>query len=170
MKLILFVSFFFLNHLSFSQPGKQTLERNGYQLQYPTTWRLDTTGIMGAELFVFSPLTDTADHFSENVNLMIQDLSGMKINLKAYKEITDKQLAQMFADSKVEESAIINEGDKQYYRVAYGMTQQKRNIKIISRCYIKNEKAYLVTYTALADTYEQYKKVAEEILHSFLFK
>lgn len=169
MKLILFASLFFLNHLSFSQPGKQTIARNGYQIQYPTTWHLDTTGIMGAELFVFSPLTDTADKFSENVNLLIQDLKGQQIDLKAYKKISDDQFAQV-QDGKVEESAIIKAGTKEYFRATYSMTQQNIHLRVTSICYIKNEKAYLLTYTALANTYEQYKKVAEEILYSFSFK
>ena len=168
MKILIQVFFFFLPHLSFSQAGNATVTRNGYQLQYPTTWRLDTTGVMGSELFVFSPLTDTADTFSENVNLLIQNLAGMNIDLKAYKEITDKQLAQMFTDSKVDESAIIQDGGKEYYRVSYAMTQENRPLKVTSICFIKDEKAYLITYTAMANAYEQYKKIGEEMLSSFL--
>ncbi len=169
MKFILLASLLFLSHLSFSQPGKKIIIRNGYQLQYPTTWRLDTTGRMGAELFVFSPLKDSTDKFSENVNLLIQDLKGQHIDLKAYKEITDNQFTQV-PDGKVYESAIINAGNKAYYRASYAMTQQNLQLRATSICYIKNEKAYLVTYTALADTYEQYKKIAEEMLASFSFK
>lgn len=169
MKYTFLATLFLTPFLSFSQPGKQTLARNGYQLQYPTTWRIDTTGIMGAELFVFSPLTDTADKFSENVNLLIQDLKGQQIDLKAYKQISDEQFAQV-TDGKVEESEIIKAGTKEYFRATYSMTQQNLQLKVTSICYIKNEKAYLVTYTALADTYEQYKKIAEEVLASFSFK
>lgn len=169
MKFHLLAMLFLLPYFSFSQAGKVTYAKKDYQLQYPTTWRLDTTGIMGAELFVFSPLTDTTDKFSENVNLLIQDLRGQHIDLKAYKKISDDQFAQM-QDGKVEESAIIKTGAKEYFRATYAMTQQNIQLKVTSICYIKNEKAYLVTYTALASTYEQYKKFGEEILHSFSFK
>lgn len=169
MKFSFLTAIFFLPLFSFSQAGKVTYAKKDYQLQYPTTWHLDTTGIMGAELFVFSPLTDTADKFSENVNLLIQDLKGQQIDLKAYKKISDDQFAQV-QDGKVEESAIIKAGTKEYFRATYSMTQQNIHLRVTSICYIKNEKAYLLTYTALANTYEQYKKVAEEILYSFSFK
>ena len=46
------------------------------------------------------------------------------------------------------------------------MTQGKYRIKVTSICFIKNDKAYLVTFGSMIDKYEQYQKYGEEILNS----
>jgi serine/threonine-protein kinase len=122
---------------------------------------------MGTEFIIFSPSENENDKFSENVNGLIQNLRGQDIDLGKYKEITDKQLTEMVTDCKVFESSIIKDGNKEYFRTIYSMTQGKLKLKITSICFIKNEKAYLLTFSAEFDKYEQYKKVGDEILSSF---
>src|SRR6187397_2716847 len=119
---------------------------------------------MGTEFFVFSPLENETDKFSENVNGLIQDLSGQIIDLEKYKQITEKQLADMATDGKVFESSIIKADGKEYFKIIYAMTQGKFRLKITTVCFIKNDKAYLATFSAELDKYEQYKKTGEEIL------
>jgi len=46
-------------------------------------------------------------------------------------------------------------------------SQGKSRLKIISICFISNEKAYLATFTAEFDKYDKYQKTAEQILTSF---
>ena len=142
--------------------------KNDYKIQYPEVRRLDTSRLMGTELFIFAPLENATDQFSENVNLLIQDLTGRNINLQKYKEITDKQLTDLATDGKSIESAVVKKDNRSYYKTIYTMTQGKLKLKISSICFIKNEKAYLVTFSAEADKYEQYKKTGEGILSSFV--
>jgi hypothetical protein len=169
MKLTLNFIFLLLSHFCFSQNDmtKTSFSKDNYEIQYPINWRLDTSRLMGTEFFVFSPLENETDKFSENVNVLIQNLEGHNIDLKAYKEITDNQLKNMVNDSEIYESAIIKTDNKEYYKAVYAMTQGKFRLKITSICFIKNDKAYLVTFSAELDKYDQYKKAGEEILTSF---
>jgi hypothetical protein len=125
---------------------------------------------MGTEFFVFSPLENENDKFSENVNGIIQDLSGQNIDLEKYKQITDKQLTDMATDGQVFESAIVKTEKMEYFKTTYAMTQGKLRLKITSICFIKDDKAYLVTLSSEFDKYDSYKKVGEEILNSFSLK
>jgi len=122
---------------------------------------------MGPELFVFSPLENQNDKFSENVNVIIQDLAGQNIDLKKYKQITEGQLTNMATDGKIVESSIVKGNKGDYYKIIYSRTQGNFRLKITSLCYIKNDKAYLVTFTSEFDKYDQYNKIGQEILNSF---
>ncbi len=171
MKLIGTLLLVFLNYLSFSQKNsddkKIVFEGKNYKIQYPQDWRLDTSKRMGTELFVFAALENAEDKFAENVNVLIQDLSQQNIDLEKYKQITEKQLAEMVTDGKIFESTIIKPGNKNYYRITYTMPQEKFRLKITSFCFIKDEKAYLVTFSAELDKYDHYKNIGEAILASF---
>jgi PsbP len=171
MKLILTLIFFASTYCGYSQTDTSNqltnFTKENYKLQYPKSWTLDTSGIMGTELFVFSPLENESDKFKENVNVIIQNLKGQNIDLDKYKQITDAQIANMAADIKVFVSSKIKTEKGEFYKIIYAMTQGNFRLKISSYCYIKNEKAYLVTFTSEFDKYEQYKKVGEKILTSF---
>ena len=169
MKLTFTSILFLLAAFCFAQSdtSKASYSNDKIKIEYPKTWRLDTSGIMGTEFFVFSPLENEKDKFSENVNGLIQDLSGQNIDLEKYKQITEKQLTDMATDDKVFESSIIKSDNKEYFKIIYAMTQGKFRLKITTVCFIKNDKAYLATFSAELDKYEQYKKRGEEVLSSF---
>jgi len=141
--------------------------RNGYSIRYPKSWRTDTSKMMGADLFILAPLENANDKFSENVNIMIQDLTGQNIGLEQYKQITENQLKVMVTDGKLIESVIVKSDKGSYYKLQYLMTQGAFKLRIFSICYIKADKAYLVTFTAEVNKYEQFKKDGEQTINSF---
>ena len=169
MKLTLTSILLLFTFLCFAQTDttKTSFTKANYKIQFPKDWRLDTSRIMGTDFFVFSPLENDTDKFSENVNGVTQDLGGQNIDLEKYKQVTDKQLAEMATDCKVFESSIIKTDDKEYFKTTYAMTQGKFRLKITSICFIKTGKAYLATFSSELDKYDKYKKVGEEILNSF---
>ena len=122
---------------------------------------------MGADLFIFSPLENETDKFRENVNILIQDLRGQNIDLEKYKQISDKQFKQLGENVQIFESTVTTFNGKPCYKASYRLTQGGFKLKIAAICYIKNDKAYLVTFGSEFDKYEQYKKIGEDILASF---
>lgn len=169
MKLISIITLIFLTSFCSAQTDttKATFSKDNYKIEYPRSWRLDTSGIMGTELFLFSALENQTDLFSENVSLIIQDLAGQNINLENYKTITDKQINDFANNPTVYESAIKKLNNKEYFKITYAMTQGKSRLKITSICFIKDDKAYLLTLTTEIEKYELFKQTGEEILSSF---
>lgn len=171
MKLTLFLTLITLTNCCYSQAETVnqmiSFEKENYKFQYPKSWRLDTLIKVGPELFVFSPLEDESDKFSENVNVSVQNLKGQNIDLAQYKEITDKQITDLATDSKIFESSIVKTNKGEFFRITYAMTQGKFRLKITSICFISNDKAYLATFSSELDKYDSYKKVGEQILSSF---
>jgi hypothetical protein len=171
MKLIQTLTLLALTYSAFSQIDKSiekiNFSKNNYKIQYPKSWSLDTSRVMGSEFFVLSPLEKDADKFRENAGLVIQNLAGQNIDLEKYKKNTEGQITEMATEGKVFESVVLKSDKGEYYKITYAMTQGKFRLKITTLCYIKNDKAYLITFTSELDKYDQYKKTAEEILNSF---
>ncbi len=169
MKIILTTLFLALTTLSYSQTTTQKIEyiNQLYQIKYPKNWQLDSSKTMGTDLIIFAPLENESDQFSENVNIIIQNLAGKNIDLEKYKQITDKQFENPAFNIKVSESEIVKIGNESFYMTTYEMTQGKRRLKISSKCFIKNDKAFLVTFTSEIEKYESYKEMGDEILNTF---
>jgi PsbP len=139
-----------------------------FRIKYPASWQLDASKTMGADLILLSPLEDAADKFRDNVNVIIQDLTGQNTDLARYKEITDNQLKNLATGVEIYESTLDNSGDSQSYRVSYAMTQGQFRLRIISKCFILKDKAYLVTFTSEFDKFENYSSISNDILKTFV--
>jgi PsbP. len=174
MKPMLTLTFLSITYLSFSQADKSSqvtsFVKRDYQIEYPKSWTLDTSGLAGSELFVLSPVENDSDKFKENVSLIIQNLAGQSIGLDKYKEISEKQIASLGTDIKLLESSKVKKSKGDFYRISYIMSQANFKLIIASYCYIKGEKAYLITFTSEVDKYEQYKTIGDKILDSFQFR
>lgn len=171
MKLTAVLCFMTIAYSCFSQqtPSIKMIDfvHKDFKLQYPESWELDTAGQWGAAVMLFSPIENEDDKFSENVNVLIQNLAGQNIDLEKYKQITEQQVTTLATDGNIIESSIVKTNEGEYFRIIYTMTQGIFKLKITSVCYIHNDQAYLVTFTTAFDQYDPYKKTGEEILASF---
>lgn len=154
-------------HFAMCQTDIIELRKEAYKIEYPKSWTLDTSGRMGAELFILSPMENESDKFRENLNIIIQDLSGQNINLEKYKEITDRQFEQLGESGRVYGSGIGTCNGFPCFQTSYMLIQNGFKLRASSICEIKNDKAYLVTFTTDFNKYDQYKKSGEDMLSSF---
>ena len=136
-------------------------------LQYPETWKADTSKQWGAEVMIFSPIENETDKFSENVNVLIQDLGDQPVSLEYYKEVTEQQISLIATDANIIESTIKKSANGEFYRFTYTMSQGVFKLKITSECYIHNGNAYLLTFTAEIDKFDDYRVIGEKMLDSF---
>lgn len=171
MKIIIGLIFTALTFYGHSQ-NKMTNDytkfaKDNYSIQYPKSWRLDTSKLQGTSFILFSPLENDSDKFSENITLIIQNLSGQKIGLEEYKQISEVQTKNLLKGGSIIESSIIKTDGDNYYKIVYTMTSGKLKLKDIGICYIKNDKAYLVTFSCEIDKFEIYKSIADNIFKSF---
>lgn len=141
-----------------------------YSVSYPDNWRLDTSRQAAPAIFFFSPLENSQDKFSENVNIMIQNLAGKHINLSAYKAISENQISTMGVNGKIIKSMIEKTAQGDRYYLEYQMTMNSNDLRTKSVCYIKKNLAYLITFSSQTDSFEKYNKTGTEILESFLLK
>ena len=148
----------------------QTFADTNYSLQYPPDWELNRSGLMGSSFILFQPLESDHDLFRENVNLLIQDVSGYHLDLDQYAEISENQVTTMITNSTLIESKRIKTGPEEYHRMIYTGDQGTYHLKFVQYYWIKEEKAIVLTFTCEQDKYEVNKEIGNTIMNSFAFK
>lgn len=152
-----------------SQNKTETYETEEYQIEYPIDWSLNFSKIGGMSFAVTSPLSSDEDKFSENINLIIQDLKGLNIDLNKYVSISKEQLSSL-PQGNVLESKRKNIKGKEHHIIVFKGFLQEKKLKGKQLYFIKNEKAYVLTFTAMEKDYNLFIDVANKILNSFKLK
>ncbi|WP_298902343.1 hypothetical protein [uncultured Psychroserpens sp.] len=165
MKKLTLLIFLLSINVTFCQEKWTNFENATYAIEYPESWTFDDSGQMQTTFFINSPLTED-DTFKENINLIIQNLKGQNINMKDYVELTQKQTKGMLDDGKILES---NGDDKQHVMVLTGKVSGNA-LKFKQVLIFHQEVMYILTFSALEKSYDDYIKTGNTILNSFKLK
>lgn len=170
MKLVSFI-ILFINFSIYSQTTDwKTLNNSEFSINYPKNWELNSSGQMGTRFIIFSQLTDKNDQFKENVNLIIQDLTGYDFDLNKYVELSENQIKTMITESNILINERLTKNKKEYQKVIYTGKQGIYDLKFIQYYWLENNKAYVLTFTAEVNEFTKFKKTSENILNSFKLK
>lgn len=145
-------------------------DQPGYSIQYPAEWKLDDNSSGMPSFIIFAPTDSKKDKFKENVNLVIQDLSGKGIDLDEYTRISEGQIGKYFKDGQVIESARIKKDNGEYQKMVYIGGQGMFDLKYLAFFWVIDEKAYVLTFTGEKDKYDSYQQTAGWIMNSFQLK
>ncbi len=142
-------------------------------VQYPATWTLDESGLMGSSFFLFSPISNEQDLFKENMNLLIVDLAQYGLadmDLEQYAEVSIAQLPNIIQNYKFKASAKESKNGKTYYQVEYTGSQMNYNLHWLQQFWVIDGKAYVLSFTSEQEQFYTYKGIAQKILDSFKIK
>lgn len=145
----------------------KSINENGYSIQYPDSWDLDKSGQMGMSFILLSKQTSQQDKFRENVNLLIQNLTGQNIDLNKFVEVSEHQIRTMLTKGSLQESKRLNVNGVTFHKIIYTSEQGAFNFKFEQYYWINEEKAYVLTLTCEADQFDNYQETGEKILNSF---
>jgi len=147
--------------------GWADYKSKAFQISYPIKWAIDTSKKQGAEVFLFSPLEDSLDRFRENINVIVQNLEGLGIDLKKYTSISEQQIREMSAEAKIFSSKDSANQRGTFHKIIYSAPANGYKLKFEQYYFVKNAKAYIITFSSELDKFEQYEATAEQILASF---
>ena len=105
--------------------------------------------------------------FKENVNLIVQDLTGYNIDLNQYVEISENQIKTMITDGNIISSERVKKDEKEFQRVIYTGKQGIYDLKFEQYYWVENNNAYVLTLTCEITAYTDFKNTGEKILNSF---
>jgi hypothetical protein len=155
------------NTVQATKTSWKVLKETKYSIQYPDNWELNKSGQMGSNFVVFSKLTSPQDKFRENINLIIQNLQGQKINLNKYVEISEGQIKTMITNGNLIESKRLNQNGHEFQKVIYTGDQGIYKLKFEQYYWVLNGQAYVLTLTCEKNQFNTYKLTGEKILNSF---
>lgn len=150
--------------------GWKTFDGPNYSIKYPSNWELDQSSQLGTSFVLYSPLENNKDQLKENVNLIIQDLTGRGIDLDEFIQISEGQVKTLITNSTLVESSRIKSDYREFHKMIYSGDQGIYRLKFVQYIWIINQKAYILTLTCEQKKFSDYKETGEMILNSFLFK
>lgn len=145
-----------------------TDEENGYSIQYPKDWTVQTK-VQGVSAAFLSPSEGSDDQFNENVTLVVQDLSGAQTGtMEQYANETQKALEKMITNFKLVSSEH-SEDDKAFY-LEYTGKQGQFDLHWQQAAMIKGDKAFIVTYTAEPDSIEKFQDTVGAMVDTLTYE
>lgn len=145
---------------------KSIVESN-YSIEYPDNWELNKSGQMGSTFVLFSPLSSKQDKFKDNVNLIIQDLTGYNLDLDKYVKISEGQIKTLITNGEILENQRITTETIEFQKVIYTGKQGIYNLKFEQYFWVIGNNAFILTLTCEENQFEVHKEIGEKILNSF---
>lgn len=145
----------------------KTFSQDLISIEYPEDWEIQSPGQMGTKFILFSPIRNQEDQFRENINLIIQDLSGHHMSMDQYVEASQQQIKNLITDGKLMESERIEKGGEQIHKIIFIGKQGMFELKFEQHYRIENDQAYVLTLTCIATEFDDYRERGEQIMDSF---
>ena len=157
MKRIILFACFILLTLALYADDYMKIKVENAEIDVPLGWFAQYTK-QPQLFFLYSPLEGDYDDFQENCNLMKEKLPG-KYSMEDYMKASINAVKDVYTELVVEETG------KNYY-IFSGIVSDTE-VKQIQYYYIKNNIAYILTFTAAPETFADYFAIFKKIAESF---
>lgn len=138
----------------------------GLELEYPKNWSIQEEGDFLKPGIVFlSPPENDTDDFQEKVTVAIENLP-QPLSLKEYTEQVIKQIED--SNEIIEQPKVTTFANKEGRQIIY--QEKDGNKKRMEVWMLKNQKAYIATYTAETDKFNKFLKQADKTIQSITIK
>ena len=157
--------------LSFSAMKEMQLYENkeyGFSLSYPSTWIVqepdqNDRGIVAGFLAPGEDLNNPTIY----IYVQIEKLPvGQKINLEQYSQAVMSNLKAAAGDLDIVTDSDISVGGQPGHAIAYNLDSQGVVFRVLKAWTLKGEMAYVFTYNAPSDRYEEFAGDASKIIGS----
>lgn len=138
---------------------------NKYDITFPFNWEVKRN-YMGCDIIAISPLEDDRDIFRENVNLIIEELP-YSMSLIEYYVINIINMESRFPGFEILESNDIVINNNKAKRIIFINVTDRYNFKYLQYYFCTEKYGYVLTFTALTISYEDYSNKFEEIVKTF---
>ncbi|CAN5136457.1 hypothetical protein BH09BAC1_BH09BAC1_01070 [soil metagenome] len=139
-----------------------------YTVYYPNGWKLSNQGNPDLLFYVSSPKTGEHDHIQENVNLLSQVVSP-ETDLATYANEVEKKAGNQLVNLKKTASTEVEFKGFPAIFSTYEAQVNEIRVKWEQYTWLKDDRAYILTYSGDISQFEVYRGLATEIIESFRF-
>ncbi|NLM97705.1 MAG: hypothetical protein GX175_08885 [Halanaerobiaceae bacterium] len=149
-----------------------------FSISYPSNWMVVDTPVENMpsieKMVVFSDMNARA-----SINVIVEDISAYNFSLEDYLELSEENL-ELVSDImtpintyKNGNAIKLNVKGVDAYQISYGLNLCNQGVSLEGKnmqiLFIKNKKAYVVTYQALNDQFDTFSAYADKAIESFRF-
>lgn len=138
----------------------------GIKIKYPQSWeRRDIDNLITGEVVAFvSPKQGDADKFPEKLTISVEDFSG---TLEDFSDTSTKDITRHLVKAEIKKPSDTTLANKSAYQLIYTGKDGENNLKSMQLFTLKGDKAYVITYTAAIDNYNDFIQTAQTMIKSF---
>lgn len=169
MYLLFFVVILLVISACTKQSGKTSSSFSDelYNINHPLNWSVDDHG---AFVYFKPSLENQSDKLQENVVVYISPLNPSNQTLVEFFEKSVETLVSTTQNFTLIEHEQIKISSTPAQKIVYSEDGELGKIKYLQVFAVKDGKAYILTYTALAEDYSKHVADAESIIASFKLK
>ena len=138
---------------------------DGIKMKYPKTWIKQEIGTFGDVAKFLSPLKSGSNTFQAQVTIEMENLK-QPILLAEYTNSKVNEITQYLTNARIHVSHSTKLANQPAHEVVYSGKQEQYSVKRRAVWLLKNNKAYIITYTADESQYDDFLKTAQEMINS----
>jgi len=135
--------------------------KNQFSINPPSGWTVDSSGAYGTAVILYGP---TDSNFRMNMNLIIEATS---LSLTAYVSSAKSQLSTSLTSYQLVSETSTTIGGVAADELVNTFTQGSYSIEDKEDILVQNQKAYVITSTALQTNYGTYQPAFDESVQTF---
>lgn len=149
-----------------SGTGSLSSDRD-FDILFPAGWEV-LEGFQGAAILGRSPQEDPQDAFLENLNVVIEKVDR-NVGIDEYFAASLNNMQASLNNFRKLEEGTARVAGQPTRTLIYTHESGQVTMKVLAYLFIRNGRAYVVTGTALPDTFEDYLETFQEVTHSITF-
>ena len=141
-----------------------------FSVTYPSSWIAEDAdeNDMGIVAGFLAP-GDDMDNPSTYVTMQVEALpAGMNLTLEQYGQAALSSLKEALPDLQILEESDIAIGQKVGHAIVYDLNSDGMDFKVLKAWMVDGDEAYIMTYNAPADQYDEFAKDASTIIGSLV--
>ncbi len=145
-------------------------EEHGFTALYPAKWQV-VEGAAETTVAFHSPLISAGDRFSENVNVIVEDLAAHPgLTLDGYEELGLANLAAFMPEFTLKGRSKFTLAGRPAKLVEFTCRQDGYNLHVLQAMTVAGGRAFVVTYTAEEAEYGRYLAAARKVMDSLTLR
>jgi hypothetical protein len=153
-----------------AQDNWSTLEKDNYSINYPEGWSVSDQKSQPSVQFLLTTEESTLieDKFRESINMVKESLQGQIFTPESYAKLSLEQIKLQIPNAKVISNEPADVGNAKAREVVWsndfgnGMVLKFKQVFLL-----KDNTAYVLTYSSTEQEYSDYLEVADKIIYSF---
>ncbi|MBD2607011.1 protein kinase [Scytonema hofmannii FACHB-248] len=136
------------------------------KIKYPQSWeKIDIGNVVTEEVVVFvSPKQSDTDKFQEKLTISVEDFSG---TLQDFSDRSTNHITRHLVKAEIQKPRETILANKSAHQLIYTGQDGENKVKNMRLFTLRGDKAYIVTYTAAIDNYNDFIQTAETMIKSF---
>lgn len=141
-----------------------------FTVTYPSSWMAEDAdeNDMGIVAGFLAP-GDDMENPSTYVTMQVEALpAGMNLTLEQYGQAALSSLKEALPELQIQEESDIAIGQKVGHAIVYDLNSDGMDFKVLKAWTVEGDEAYIMTYNAPADQYDEFAKDASTIIGSLV--